>query len=87
MMAKVGIQSFARTHFGSYFDAIFLMYLVSSGFSFKSSSSTQFSQELVVSVQKGGCKTFNKSKFPNGQNVCPDSGRSSRQKGTRVGPG
>ena len=38
--------------FGSYFDVIFLMYLVSSGFSFKptsscssSSSSTQFSQE------------------------------------------
>ena len=39
--------------FGSYFDVIFLMYLVSSGFSFKptssssSSSSTQFSQEWV----------------------------------------
>ena len=41
-------------HFGSYFDVIFLMYLVSSGFSFKptSSSPTQFSQEWVVSVQK-----------------------------------
>ena len=39
--------------FGSYFDVIFLMYLVSSGFSIKptssssSSSSTQFSQEWV----------------------------------------
>ena len=39
--------------FGSYFDVIFLMYLVSSGFSFKptssssSSSSTQFCQEWV----------------------------------------
>ena len=42
--------------FGSYFDVIFLMYLVSSGFSFKptsscssSSSSTQFSQEWARS--------------------------------------
>ena len=50
--AKVWIK-FLCPHsrcFGSYFDVIFLMYLVSSGFSFKptsSSSSTQFSQEWV----------------------------------------
>ena len=51
------------------FDVIFLMYL-SSLLAFlssqphphQSSSSTQFSQEWVVTVQKGGRKSFNKSK-------------------------
>ena len=46
---------------------LLLMYLVSYGFSSsqphppQSSSSTKYSQEWMVSVQKGGCKTFNKS--------------------------
>ena len=64
--STLGLGGIKIKPFGSYFDVIFLMYLGSSGVSFKptssssSSSSTQFSQEWV-SVQKGGHKTFNKS--------------------------
>ena len=69
------IKSFVHTPrcFGSYFDVIFLMYLVSSGFSFIANLILIIilidPVQPRVSAQKSGRKTFNKIKIKSSENL------------------